>query len=161
MIGMLRFHGTMTEDDLVTTLNSNFGEIERDHNKLSKLTKRIMASGSVSTTGSKLSVDMDNIRLVLEYKDANDSKLGIQAIDDEINVDVSHKQITGTTVTSVALDNQTYTETLTNIVATVANDSNGITETLIRDIPSGRVWEVKTFISGNGSRATLWAELVG
>jgi len=159
MIGMLRFHNSMSREDMVNTLNSNFGEMENDHNKLAKSKKRIYTSGAIDNVGSKINIDLDNIRLVLEYDTATDSKLGIQAIDNEINVDVSHKQITDTTVTSVSVDDQTYT-TLTNLVATIANDSNGITETLIRDISTGRIWEVKTLISGNGSRASLWAELV-
>lgn len=159
MLGMLRFHPTMTGDEMINTLNSNFGDIEGNHNQLESTNRKVVAHGDISASGGKLSIALGVIRVNLEQKDSTDSKLSIEPIEGEIKVDITHKQITGTTVTSVALENQTYS-TKTDIVDTVANDSNGITNTLIRDIPNGRTWEVKTFISGNGSRATLWAELI-
>ena len=155
----LRFHESMNRPEMITTLNSNFQEISGVLNTLQISKKRVISSGDISTSNSSIQVDLGNIRVILAYKDSNDSKLSIAPISANINVDITHKQITGTTVTSVALQNQTYS-TATEIVGTVANDSNGTTVTLVRDISTGRIWEVKTFISGNGSRATLWAELV-
>ena len=159
MIGMLKFHSSMSDDDRVNTLNQNFSEIEGNYNQFESTHTRIVSSGNISAVGAKLSIALGVIQVNLERKDANDSKLSLQPLIDKIKVDVTHKQITGTTVTSVAIENTQYT-TKTDIVATIANDSNGTTNTLIRDIPNGRTWEVKTFISGNGSRATLWAERI-
>lgn len=159
MIGVLRFHESMNRSEMMTTLNSNFGEISGVLNTLQISKKRVISSGDISTTGKSIQIELGNIRVILAYKDSNDSKLRIEPIAVDIKVDITHKQITNTTVTSVAIQNQTYS-TATDIVATVANDSNGTTLTYIRDIPTGRIWKIETLISGNGSRATLWAELV-
>lgn len=156
---MLRLHESMNRPEMITTLNSNFQEISGVLNTLQISKKRVISSGDISTSNSSIQVDLGNIRVILAYKDSNDSKLSIAPISTNINVDITHKQITNTAVTSVALQNQTYS-IATDIVGTVANDSNGTTITLVRDIPTCRIWEIKTFISGNGSRATLWAELV-
>lgn len=119
---------------------------------------RLVDSADINKSGATISLTMNKVKLVYTFYDANNSKAWVQTISGNEVIDFRRMTVFNGSLDVNSYDGYSLTTTPLNFDSVTYDDSNETTDIVIRE--NGRVWNVRVFLSGNGSRATMWADLV-
>lgn len=119
---------------------------------------RLVASKNINSAGAEMSLTMNNVKLTYGFYNATNSKAWIQAVQGTEYMDMRRCTVYNAAFDVNSYDGYNLTTTPLNFDVITYDDSNETTDIVIRE--RGRVWNVRVFLSGNGDRSTMWADLV-
>ncbi|MDF2189278.1 hypothetical protein [Paraflavitalea sp. CAU 1676] len=116
------------------------------------------AEGAVSSPGDSVSIDLQNIRVSVAYKDGTDLRGHLRTITGTQSIDASAFLMSATSVTNAAFNGYTLGTSPDEWATTIKGST--IDKVLFTLSSAGYTWEITCTAFSSGARVKLWAKLI-